>query len=172
MRKTTSSPPLDVLGHERLVGGSGIRATPGDDWPCEKLLPALPSPRLSRERTETMATFGTNLKLTIDKDRRSEVRALFVDVLGATAVQPTPALEAYKLADGGSVGVFYVDAKEALSSEDQMKGAWLEFRVDDPESLDAKLKSRGVTRIDYQDKSHAYYQVPGGPVFRLARSAG
>jgi hypothetical protein len=116
-----------------------------------------------------MARFGTNLKLLISTEHRARVHALFVDVLGAHRVQPMPDLDAFKLEDGGSVGVFYVPAGEALSAEDQRKGSWLEFRVEDPDAAAARLEAGGVERVPYQDKTHAYFQVPGGPVFRLAR---
>lgn len=116
-----------------------------------------------------MARFGMNLKLTIAENHRPRVHALFVDALGTGAVQPAPHLEAYKTEDGGSVGVFFVPAKEALSDEDQKKGAWLEFRVADPEATAKRVEEQGIARIDYQDKAHRYYQVPGGPVFRLAK---
>jgi hypothetical protein len=118
-----------------------------------------------------MATFGTNLKLTIARAHQPRVRDLFVEVLGATARQPMPGLEAYILADGGSVGVFYVEASEALDEEHQSKGSWLEFRVEDAAGIAAKLAESGVKRIAYQDTTHAYFQIPGGPVFRLAEGA-
>lgn len=118
-----------------------------------------------------MTRFGTNMKLTIATQWRPRVRALFVDVLGASALQPTEDLEVYRLDDGGNVGVYYVDASEALSPEDQQKGAWLEFRVDDPDVTNRKVRASGVAQIEHpHDREHAYFQVPGGPVFRLARS--
>jgi len=116
-----------------------------------------------------MARFGTNLKLNIASEHRARVHALFVDVLGATAVQPRPDLEQFKTEDGGSVGVFYVAAAEALSPADQRKGTWLEFRVEDPEATGRGLEASGVERVAYEDKTHGYFQVPGGPVFRLAK---
>jgi hypothetical protein len=116
-----------------------------------------------------MAYLGLNLKLTIAEEHRPRVHALFVDAIGTHAVQPMPHLEAYKTEDGGSVGVFYVPAKEALGDEDQKKGAWLEFRVADLEATVKRIEGQGIARIDYQDKTHHYYQVPGGPVFRLAK---
>ena len=116
-----------------------------------------------------MARFGMNLKLSIAEENRPRVHALFVDALGTDAVQPMPNLVQYKTEDGGSVGVFFVPAHEALSHADQKKGAWLEFRVADPEATAKRLAGVGVTPFEYQDKSHAYYQIPGGSVFRLAK---
>ena len=97
-----------------------------------------------------MALFGTNLKLTIDKQHRPRVHSLFVEVLGATPKQPMPQLEQYLLADGGSVGAFYVEGSEALSDADQRKGAWLEFRVDDPDRVAAKIEGLGIERLEYR----------------------
>jgi hypothetical protein len=110
-----------------------------------------------------------NLKLTIAEEHRARVHALFVDAIGTQAVQSLSHLEAYKTEDGGSVGVFFVPAKEALGEEDQRKGAWLEFRVADVEATAERIAAQGVARIDFEDKTHPYFQVPGGPVFRLAK---
>jgi hypothetical protein len=117
---------------------------------------------------DRMTRFGTNIKLTIAADRRPRVRALFVDLFGATASSPRDALEVYTLADGGNVGVCYVDASETLSSEDQPKGAWLEFRVAEPAAVAARLLDAGIERLDYSDHDHDYFKIPGGPIFRLA----
>lgn len=111
---------------------------------------------------------GSNLKLTIDAARRAEVRSLFVDVFGAAPSQPAGDLEVYRLAGGANVGVYFVDAGEALSELDQRKGAWLELAVDDAAAVAGKLRELGVAQIEYVDTAHDYFQIPGGPVFRLA----
>lgn len=116
-----------------------------------------------------MTTLGPNLKLTIAARWRPQVHDLFVDILGATTVQPSANFEVYLL-DGGKarVGVAYAPDGEALSPDDQRKGAWLEFRVADPANTAARLEAKGVPQIDYTDRDHAYFAIPGGPVFRLA----
>jgi hypothetical protein len=118
-----------------------------------------------------MTRIGKNLKLTIDAAYRSRVQSVFTEVLGAVAVTPPgqDKLEVYKL-DGCQVGVFYVAPGEALSVEDQQKGAWLEFDVADIDATTKALTALGLTRITYADKEHAYFQLPGGPVFRLGKS--
>jgi hypothetical protein len=115
-----------------------------------------------------MAKLGRNTKLTIDVSKRQPVRALFEGALGSKVLTPSPDFEVYVLDDEARVGVAYVPAADALSSEDQKKGAWLEFVVDDEPKAREELGKLGLSRIDYADKAHAYYQVPGGPVFRLA----
>lgn len=118
-----------------------------------------------------MARFGNNLKLTVDRAHRPALGAAF-EALGAQVVQsPRPDLELYKL-DGFQIGAFYVEAKDALSIEDQRKGAWLEILVADVDGMVKRLVALGLTKIDYADSSHTYFQLPGGPVFRLAAASG
>jgi hypothetical protein len=115
-----------------------------------------------------MARFGTNTKFTIASEKRPEVHAVFVQALQASPIQPGPDLEVYRLEDGANVGVYYVPTQDALDAEAQRKGAWLEFLVSDPDGTGKRLDSLGVARVEYHDREHAYYQLPGGPVFRLA----
>jgi hypothetical protein len=115
-----------------------------------------------------MARFGTNMKLTVDRALREDVRALYAGVLGCTVVNPAPDLEVYRLEDGFNLGVFFVDADGALRADDQDKAPWLEFIVDDKEATAKKLDALGIARVAYSDKSHDYFRSPGGPVFRLA----
>jgi hypothetical protein len=107
------------------------------------------------------------MKITIAEEHRANVRKLFVDVLGASVKQPMPALDAYALEDG-FVGVEFVPTASALSTEDHRKGTWLEFLVSNPSATARQLDAAGVSRIEYADPAHAYFQIPGGPVFRLA----
>ncbi|HZO15051.1 MAG TPA: hypothetical protein VFB62_17365 [Polyangiaceae bacterium] len=115
-----------------------------------------------------MARFGTNLKLTVASNHRPRVRSVFTDVLSASVSHTTDELEIYTLEDGGNVGVYYVDEAQALDPEEQPKGAWLEFLVADPRDTAKQLLAAGVARVDHPDKKHDYFQLPGGPVFRLA----
>jgi hypothetical protein len=109
---------------------------------------------------------GRNSKWTVKPEHRETIRRLFEQGLGVHYVSPVPAVDQFKLG-AGSIGVEYDDA--ALSAEDARKGAWLELLVDDPEQAAAGLEAAGAERIAYHDKAHAYFQAPGGPVFRLAK---
>jgi hypothetical protein len=115
-----------------------------------------------------MASLGPNVKLTIAARWRARVHDLFVEVLGAAATDAGADLAVYRLGEGTRVGVLYTPDDAALSPEDQRKGAWLEFRVSDPAKTADQLRSLGVERIEYADRDHAYFAIPGGPVFRLA----
>jgi hypothetical protein len=115
-----------------------------------------------------MTRFGTNMKLTVDRALRDDVRALYAGVLGCSVASPAPDLDVYRLEDGFNLGVSFVDAGGALRAEDQDKAAWLEFAVDDKDATVKKLDAIGVARVVYTDKTHDYFKSPGGPVFRLA----
>lgn len=116
-----------------------------------------------------MARFGKNMKLTVDRAFRARTRAFFGEVLGVAPASPMPDLELYKLEDGFQIGVFYAEANDALAEAEQAKGAWLEIEVADHARAAATLDQLGVEKVDYTDKTHAYYRIPGGPVFRLAK---
>lgn len=118
-----------------------------------------------------MTKLGKNVKLTIAETHRARVSQVFTRALGATAVTPPgqTSLEVYKL-EGSQIGAFYVPAAEALSPADQRKGAWLELDVPDVAGAQKALDALEVERVAYADTAHAYYQLPGGPVFRLAKA--
>ena len=115
-----------------------------------------------------MAAIGRNMKWLVDRALREQVRAFFVEGLGASQPAGPPHIDLYKLGDGFQIGVFSVDPAEAVRPEDQRKAAWLEFIVGDIEGTIKKLGELGVQEIEYVDKEHRYFQAPGGPVFRLA----
>ncbi len=119
-----------------------------------------------------MAMFGKNMKWTVDATYRERIKALFVDALGVPhAPGGPPALDLYRLEDGFQVGVFSVPTAEALRPEDLARAPWLEIAVADPEKTIAKLAEQGVEEVEYVDKAHRYFAVPGGPVFRLTAAA-
>lgn len=115
-----------------------------------------------------MSTIGRNAKLVTTPNERARVRAFYEGLLGAKHVPARPDMDQYKFQDGFSLGVQYVDAAEALSVQDALKGAWLELVVDDVAATKARLGELGITPFEYVDRSHTYFQAPGGQVYRLA----
>lgn len=113
---------------------------------------------------------GQNQKWIVRPGHRDAMRALFLKVFDAALSTPMDGLDLFKLSDGLSVGVFYED--DALDEAQARKGAWLEFAVDDAAAGAALLEKLGVARVAYSDTTHAYFQAPGGPVFRVAGAAG
>ena len=114
-----------------------------------------------------MAHFGRNLKLSIDPARRDAVRRFYEDGFGCERRSPRDDLDQFLFDDGGSVGVFYVDA--ALPDDAWAAAPWLEYLVDDPDAGAARLLAAGAVRVEFSDASHPYLRGPGGPVFRLGR---
>ena len=118
-----------------------------------------------------MARFGRNMKLTAAEKDRAGLRALLADVLGGSLSQPMPTMDIYKLPDGFSIGVSVVKDEEALTSAALRSAPWLEFEVEDVDKVREALAKLGIVPFEYVDRSHLYFQAPGGPVFRLARSS-
>ncbi len=65
------------------------------------------------------------------------------------------------------LGRLVLHSLRADGLEQHEMGMWLEFVVADPAALDNKLQAVGAQRMQYQATEHAYYQSPGGLVFRL-----
>ena len=115
------------------------------------------------------AHFGTHQKWLVRPAHKDAVHTMLTRGLGATNITPKGApLDVFELESGALVGV-ELDP-EALDEASARKGAWLEFLVADPDATAKTLDSQGVKRVEYADKEHAYFQAPGGPVFRLART--
>ncbi|MCE5317087.1 MAG: hypothetical protein LLG04_06950 [Parachlamydia sp.] len=57
---------------------------------------------------------------------------------------------------------------ECLPDNELLKATWLELKKDHPDKLKQKLLAFGVQEIQYPDKSHFYFQAPGGHVFHVA----
>lgn len=93
---------------------------------------------------------------------------MFVEILGARLLTPTPELDVFSLQGETNVGVYYVGAGEALTPEQQALGAWLELLVDDPDTTHRSLVAHGLKPRDYVDREHQYLEGPGGWIFRLA----
>lgn len=112
-------------------------------------------------------TAGRNLKITVGRSNRPALTRLFAEVLGCGSVRPSQDIEIFRLGDGFSVGLFYVDDALALTEAQQRLAAWLEFTVSDVQGAVLALDAASVARVPYSDTAHTYFQMPGGPVFRV-----
>lgn len=111
---------------------------------------------------------GRNLKITAGRSHRAAIHRLFGELFGCGSVRPSEDVEIYRLGDGFSVGLFYIDDDNALTEEELQLAPWLEFSVDDLEAMKAALDAAGIVRVPVSETAHTYFQMPGGPVFRLA----
>lgn len=110
---------------------------------------------------------GRNQKWIVRPEHREAMRALFLKGFDAALRTPMPELDMFELSDGTNVGVFF--EADALDESQARKGAWLEFLVEEPGTAAEKLAALSVTRVEFSDTKHAYFQAPGGPVFRLGQ---
>lgn len=115
-----------------------------------------------------MAGIGLNHKVSVAKGLRSETRAFYEGALGTSLKSPTPLLDVFTFDDGANIGVFYVEAEEALSPAEAKRALWLEIEVDDPAVTSKAFAKLGIHPFDYVDKEHEYFQAPGGQALRLA----
>ena len=113
-------------------------------------------------------SLGRNVKLTAPASTRGANRAVYSGILGAEVLSPTPKMDIFRFEDGACVGVEFVPDAIALTVEQARRGAWLEFVVPDLDGAIAALAAEGIEPFEYVDTQHAYFQGPGGQVFRLA----
>ena len=109
---------------------------------------------------------GTHQKWIVKPEHREQLRALFVSGFEATLRTPREDIDMFELADGAQIGVFF--RADALDEAQARMGAWLEFAAEDPAALTKTLEGLAVARVPNDDTRHAYFQAPGGPVFRIA----
>ncbi len=111
-------------------------------------------------------TLGTHSKMTALPAERSAIRRFYHDVLECEQITSSERVDVFALGPRFSLGIIYDDA--APSAAEMLKALWLELDVSDVEALKQRILDFGAAEIDYSDKSHFYFQAPGGQVFRLA----
>lgn len=115
-----------------------------------------------------MPRLGPNLRCVAEDTGRETIRAFFTEVFDAAVSQPTSSMDVFSFG-GSNIGFDFVPAGKALSEEQQRDmGVWIEVEVSDVAATEALLTARGRARLEVREQDHAYFQVPGGPVFRLA----
>ena len=107
------------------------------------------------------------MKLTVHPRHRERLHAALIEVLGCRSELENEGFTPYLFDDGFRLGVYF--SEESLDDDSQRLGAWLELLVDDASETGRKLEALGVGRVEYGDVDHRYYQLPGGPVFRVGK---
>lgn len=108
------------------------------------------------------------MKWTVGSHFKAELRKAFETGLGVTRNLTDGPMDVYSFLNNSWIAIEFVAHEEALSADQLKKAPWLEFCVDDVETTAERLRQAGAQRVDYTDKTHHYFQLPGGPVFRLA----
>jgi hypothetical protein len=125
------------------------------------------------DKGATMVQLGNHLKMNLPAHLRARAREFYAGLLECKVLEsPRPDLDLYEFGGGVVLGLFFVDAADALCEADYLKATWLEIKVDDPTRWKARLQAFGVHEVDFPDPTRFYFQAPGGPVFRLAPMDG
>ena len=91
------------------------------------------------------------------------------ETAGGAVLSPGTDVVVFTFDGGASVAFFYVPASQALTPPQHLQAIWLEFEVDDVARTTDALARLGIEPFEYEDRTHPYFQAPGGQVFRLAR---
>ncbi len=114
-----------------------------------------------------MSKMGKNVKFTLARPHRAAIAKIFRGPLAAEQVASDDDKDIYRLEDG-NVGFFLVEEREALTPEQTRRAPWLEVLVPEPGALRDAMLELGAELVEYTDKTHDYYALPGGQVVRLA----
>jgi catechol 2,3-dioxygenase-like lactoylglutathione lyase family enzyme len=112
------------------------------------------------------------MKWTASTEVRAQMRAFFEKGLGARRVKDDGDTDAFVLDSGCMVGIEFVDPSRALSAAQAWLAPWAEFEVADVQAAISAMEKLSLERVEYFDKSHAYFLTPAGIVFRLAPRTG
>ena len=118
-----------------------------------------------------MTFFGQDMRLTVDRELRGKMRSAYSAVQGCTRTAVMQDLDVFRLRDGYTIGIYYVDSDEVRVVEARSAVSWQEFVVDDLEGRIEELSLMGLEPLEGSNREQACYRSPGGQLFRLtARS--
>jgi catechol 2,3-dioxygenase-like lactoylglutathione lyase family enzyme len=110
-------------------------------------------------------SFGNHSALRVARSDQSQIRRFYREVLGCQVTKTSPDVDYVRLGDNFFVAFLYQDT--ALPEAEWLKSIWLEIKADDVSAMKRKILAFGVKEVVSVDKSHLYFQAPGGQVFRL-----
>ena len=113
----------------------------------------------------TKVSFGNHSAIRVPHNLQEKIRKFYRDVLGCEITKQTEDIDYFRMGDGFFVAFLYED--NALADPEWLKSIWLEVKADDVPTMKQKILTFGVREVNSRDKSHLYFQAPGGQVFRL-----
>jgi len=108
-----------------------------------------------------MTKIGPGHYLSVARTLQKQTRAVYADVLGASAKTLREDFDIFTFADHSQIGIFYVDPNLALTPAQHMSAMWLEFRVDNEAAIGARLRKLGLRPFDHFNVEPWYFQAPG-----------
>ena len=128
-----------------------------------------------------MSGLGARVHLFVRPESRERFMALFRDVLDCEIVELAFGLGwpiiLVRFGDGSAFSVETSElaltepAIEAVSDGSVLRGAWIEFRTDDPAGYTRRLTEAGIPQFRHPGSNHTYFSAPVGQVFRLLDDA-
>ena len=129
------------------------------------------------EREAAIVELGARVHLFVQPSVRDEFTTLFRDVLDCAVSEQDFGL-AYPIvlvsfANGSRFSVEFtelappVTTGRTVDDATAFRGAWIEFRTNDLEGCQQKLRSAGIPAFRHTGSTHTYFSAPGGQVFRL-----
>lgn len=124
-----------------------------------------------------IAGLGARVDLFVRPEYRQRFQEVFRDALGCD-VRELELGMAYPITlvsfpDGSSFSFEYSDAAmtqppaASLDYARAPRGAWIEFRTADVGAVQQKSRDAGVPSFSHTASPHAYFNAPGGQVFRI-----
>ena len=114
-------------------------------------------------------TFAKHSKLTAQPSEQRAIRTFYRDILGVPQPRESDGADIFRLGPQFFLGVIYDEAAPTAAA--MRTSIWLELATADPVAMKARILAGGGREIAYRDKSHFYFQAPGGQVFRLISDA-
>ena len=118
-----------------------------------------------------MAQIGPTHYLRISRTFKKKSRALCEGVLRAELKSPQPYTDNH-VCERITHWYSYVDPKDALTLEQQLRSLWIEFDVDDEPATATGLQKLGLRPLEHFNNEPKYFQAPGGQVFGSAQREG
>jgi hypothetical protein len=122
-----------------------------------------------------LVALGARVHIFVLPAAREAFTTLFRDVLGCDVAELDFGLEQpillVRFEDGSAFSVEFSELAPAesptIDDEHAFRGAWIEFRTPDLETVLERLRRAGVPEFRHPGSKHAYFSAPGGQVFRI-----
>ena len=108
----------------------------------------------------TKISVGNHSAIRVPQNLQEKIRKFYCDVLGCEITKKTEDIDYFRMGDGFFVAFLYED--NALAEPEWLKSTWLEIKADVVPTTKQKILTFGVKEVNSRDKSHLYFQAPGG----------
>lgn len=118
-----------------------------------------------------MIALSNSVHIYVRPESREKLVWCFTSILGCEPVAssdapdlPAPIL-AFRFPGGGALSVEFTE--DALDEHQARKGAWLEVKAADAETVQRRVIEAGLPVLIHPANNHFYFATPGGQVLRI-----